>query len=135
MAWDFSTEPEFEEKLSWTRGFVRDEFIPLETLDMDAAAFSRATGPLKEDKNAAVTSSAPQVPFLSSPSRAGNYVTSCNLRVFADEAAEPVPAQNVHTGHSARCMHASCGRVLLQHPVGPVRIVYFWHPTPYLRAD
>ena len=40
---------------------------------------------------------------------AGNYVTSCNLRVFADEAAEPVPAQNVHTGHSARCMHASCG--------------------------
>jgi hypothetical protein len=31
MAWDFSTEPEFEEKLSWMRGFVRDEFIPLET--------------------------------------------------------------------------------------------------------
>ncbi len=44
MAWDFSTEPEFEEKLSWMRGFVRDEFIPLETLDLDAAAFSRATG-------------------------------------------------------------------------------------------
>ncbi len=47
---DFSTEPEFEEKLSWMRGFVRDEFIPLETLDLDAAAFSRVTGPLKEEQ-------------------------------------------------------------------------------------
>ena len=37
MAWGFSTEPEFEEKLSRMRGFVRDEFIPLETLDLDAA--------------------------------------------------------------------------------------------------
>ena len=50
MAWDFSTEPEFEEKLSWMRGFVRDEFILLETLDLDAAAVSRATGPLKEEQ-------------------------------------------------------------------------------------
>ena len=33
MAWDFSTEPEFEAKLEWMRGFVRDEIIPLETLD------------------------------------------------------------------------------------------------------
>jgi acyl-CoA dehydrogenase len=49
-AWDFSTQPEFEEKLSWMRGFVRDEFIPLETLDLDAAAFSRVTGPLKEEQ-------------------------------------------------------------------------------------
>jgi hypothetical protein len=47
---DFSTEPEFEEKLSWMCGSVRDEFIPLETLDLDAAAFSRATGPLKEEQ-------------------------------------------------------------------------------------
>ena len=31
MAWDFSTEPEFEAKLEWMRGFVRDEIIPLET--------------------------------------------------------------------------------------------------------
>lgn len=50
MACDFSTQPEFEEKLSWMRGFVRDEFIPLETLDLDAAAFSRVTGPLKEEQ-------------------------------------------------------------------------------------
>jgi acyl-CoA dehydrogenase len=34
MAWDFSTEPEFEEKLEWMRGFVRDEIIPLELLDL-----------------------------------------------------------------------------------------------------
>jgi acyl-CoA dehydrogenase len=31
MAWDFSTEPEFEEKLEWMRQFVRDEVFPLET--------------------------------------------------------------------------------------------------------
>ena len=50
LAWDFSTEPEFEERLSRMRGFVRDEFIPLETPDLDAAVFSRATGPLKEEQ-------------------------------------------------------------------------------------
>ena len=48
MAWDFSTEPEFEEKLEWMRGFVREEIIPLETLDLDAAAFARAVSPLKD---------------------------------------------------------------------------------------
>src|SRR6266852_169015 len=58
-AWDFSAEPEFEEKLSRIRRFVRDEFIPQETHDLDAAAFSRPTGPLKEEQktaSAAVTS-------------------------------------------------------------------------------
>ena len=35
MAWDFATEPEFEAQLDWMRGFVRDEIIPLETLDLD----------------------------------------------------------------------------------------------------
>lgn len=52
MAWDFSTEPEFEGKLEWMRGFVRDEIIPLETIDLDAAAFERATRPLKEEVKA-----------------------------------------------------------------------------------
>jgi acyl-CoA dehydrogenase len=52
MAWDFSTEPEFEERLEWMRGFVRDEIIPLETLDLDAAAFERAAAPLKEEVKA-----------------------------------------------------------------------------------
>jgi len=32
MAWDFSTEPEFEEKLEWIRNFVRDEVEPLEVI-------------------------------------------------------------------------------------------------------
>ena len=32
MAWDFSTEPEFEKKLDWIRDFVRDEVEPLEVL-------------------------------------------------------------------------------------------------------
>ena len=32
MAWDFSTDPEFESKLEWMRTFVREEIIPLETL-------------------------------------------------------------------------------------------------------
>ncbi|HLI72853.1 MAG TPA: acyl-CoA dehydrogenase family protein [Acidimicrobiales bacterium] len=30
MAWDFSTEPEFQEKLDWMDGFVRDEIEPLD---------------------------------------------------------------------------------------------------------
>ena len=48
MAWDFSTDPEFEEKLKWMRGFVRDEIIPLEALELDRATFDRITAPLKE---------------------------------------------------------------------------------------
>ena len=34
MAWDFETEPEFEEQLVWMRGFVREEIMPIETLDL-----------------------------------------------------------------------------------------------------
>src|SRR6266513_296656 len=48
MAWDFSTEPEFEEKLEWMRTFVRDEIYPLETLDLDENSFRRLTDPLKQ---------------------------------------------------------------------------------------
>jgi hypothetical protein len=32
MAWDFETEPEFEEKLMWMRSFIDSELIPLEPL-------------------------------------------------------------------------------------------------------
>ena len=49
MPWDFETEPEFEEKLEWMRGFVRDEIYPLETLDLDEIAFRRLTDPLKQE--------------------------------------------------------------------------------------
>ncbi|BBG02522.1 MULTISPECIES: acyl-CoA dehydrogenase family protein [Pseudonocardia] len=52
MAWDFSTEPEFEEKLEWMRGFVRDEIIPLETLDLAPVDLDRATAPLKQEVRA-----------------------------------------------------------------------------------
>ena len=49
MAWDFETEPEFEAKLEWMRGFVRDEIIPLETLDLDLDTFNRISAPMKEE--------------------------------------------------------------------------------------
>ncbi len=32
MAWDFSTEPEFEERLTWMRSFVKKEVAPLDLL-------------------------------------------------------------------------------------------------------
>src|SRR6516165_5105787 len=32
MAWDFATEPEFQEKLDWVDAFVRDELEPLDIL-------------------------------------------------------------------------------------------------------
>ena len=35
MAWDFSTEPAFEEKLAWVRDLLRAEIYPLETLEID----------------------------------------------------------------------------------------------------
>ena len=55
MAWDFETEPEFEEKLAWMRQFVREEIIPLETLaerwrtPEGRAVFHQITAPLKEE--------------------------------------------------------------------------------------
>jgi acyl-CoA dehydrogenase len=55
MAWDFQTEPEFEEKLAWMRGFVRDEIMPLETLQHEfrstegRAVLNQIMAPLKEE--------------------------------------------------------------------------------------
>ena len=48
MAWDFSTEPEFEEKLEWMRGFVREEIIPLETLQLEHDTFVALVKPLQQ---------------------------------------------------------------------------------------
>ena len=48
MAWDFSTEPEFEGKLVWMRGFVRDEVFPLETLELTYEQVKEAVRPLQE---------------------------------------------------------------------------------------
>jgi acyl-CoA dehydrogenase len=49
MAWDFSTEPEFEAKLEWMRTFVREEVFPLEVVDFDLAGYERLIAPLKEE--------------------------------------------------------------------------------------
>ncbi len=50
MAWDFSTEPEFQEQLDWMRAFVRDEIWPIETVfdELGQDGFERAMAPLKE---------------------------------------------------------------------------------------
>ncbi len=47
MAWDFSTEPEFQEHLDWMREFVREEIWPLEVLDLDWDQIVRAMEPLQ----------------------------------------------------------------------------------------
>ncbi len=55
MAWDFSTEPEFEAKLDWMRSFMREEIFPLETLadewrsDEGRRAYRAITDPLKDE--------------------------------------------------------------------------------------
>lgn len=48
MAWDFSTDPQFEKQLAWMRDFVRDEIMPLETLDVDYRVIDQLTAPLKK---------------------------------------------------------------------------------------
>ena len=54
MAWDFSTEPAFQEHLDWMRNFVREEIWPLETLvgRLDQAALDRIYAPLQEQVKA-----------------------------------------------------------------------------------
>ena len=50
MAWDFSTDPEFQEKLDWMRTFVREEIWPLETIaaELEFDGLKRAMVPLQE---------------------------------------------------------------------------------------
>lgn len=50
MAWDFSTEPEFQEHLDWMRTLLDDEILPLETLAYDVTddEWDRLTEPLKQ---------------------------------------------------------------------------------------
>jgi acyl-CoA dehydrogenase len=49
VAWDFSTEPEFQEQLDWMRAFVREEIWPIEAVyeELGPDGFERATEPLK----------------------------------------------------------------------------------------
>src|SRR5215212_6995693 len=50
MAWDFSTEPEFQEQLDWMRDSVREEIWPIETVfdELGQAGFERVIAPLRE---------------------------------------------------------------------------------------
>ena len=54
MAWDFSTEPEFQSKLDWMRKFVSEQVWPLETLidELGFEGLQRALGPLQEEVKA-----------------------------------------------------------------------------------
>jgi acyl-CoA dehydrogenase len=52
MSWDFSTEPEFQEKLDWMERFVREEVWPLEVIDTDLEGFQRLVAPLQEQVKA-----------------------------------------------------------------------------------
>jgi acyl-CoA dehydrogenase len=49
VAWDFSTEPEFEGKLAWMRQVVRDDIIPLETLSLSYDAMLEALRPVQAE--------------------------------------------------------------------------------------
>jgi acyl-CoA dehydrogenase len=52
MAWDFSTEPEFERELVWMRDFVREEVFPLETLSLEYDQILRVIRPLQDEVKA-----------------------------------------------------------------------------------
>jgi acyl-CoA dehydrogenase len=52
MAWDFSTDAQYEEQLAWMREFVREEVFPLETLDLDHEQILAAMRPLQEQVKA-----------------------------------------------------------------------------------
>jgi acyl-CoA dehydrogenase len=51
LAWDFSTEPEFQRKLDWMAEFVRAEVWPLETVfdELGQDGFERAIAPLRDE--------------------------------------------------------------------------------------
>jgi acyl-CoA dehydrogenase len=49
MAWDFSTDPDFQAELDWMAEFVREEIWPLETIfgELGQDGFDRALAPLQ----------------------------------------------------------------------------------------
>jgi acyl-CoA dehydrogenase len=49
VAWDFSTEPEFAEQLAWMREVVRDELIPLETLELTPHQLRHVLAPVQDE--------------------------------------------------------------------------------------
>ncbi|TMM01466.1 MAG: acyl-CoA dehydrogenase [Actinobacteria bacterium] len=54
MAWDFSTEPQFQRQLDWMRGFVRERVWPLETVldELGPEGLERAMAPLRDEVKA-----------------------------------------------------------------------------------
>ncbi|NQX87284.1 MAG: acyl-CoA dehydrogenase family protein [Halioglobus sp.] len=50
MAWDFETDPAFQDKLDWVRRFVEEELIPLEPImgDFTEAQWTAVQEPLKQ---------------------------------------------------------------------------------------
>jgi acyl-CoA dehydrogenase len=54
MPWDFSTEPEFQAKLDWMNGFVRERIWPLETVieELGWDGLTRAIKPLQDEVKA-----------------------------------------------------------------------------------
>jgi acyl-CoA dehydrogenase len=49
MAWDFETEPEFEEKLAWMRSFMKEEIFPIETLNLTHEQLIKFIRPLQDE--------------------------------------------------------------------------------------
>lgn len=47
MAWDFSTDPDFELELDWVRALVRDDLEPLDGLALPSGQLERALVPIK----------------------------------------------------------------------------------------
>lgn len=54
MAWDFSTEPDFQQKLDWMRQFLDEEILPLETLahELGEQQWNQLCDPLKQQVKA-----------------------------------------------------------------------------------
>src|SRR3954470_20248529 len=52
MAWDFSTDPDYERQLEWADAFVREQLWPLEALfvagELDMQQLDRAVAPMKD---------------------------------------------------------------------------------------
>src|SRR5207248_8717429 len=48
VSFDFSVEPEYQEKLDWARRFIDEEILPLEVAGLSEEQLARAIGPLQQ---------------------------------------------------------------------------------------
>ena len=89
MAWDFETEPEFEEQLAWMREFTREEIFPIETLELSYEDVLKVIAPLQDEVRQRGLWAAHLPPECSARAPLGHWCSGTTPRTRATPSCSP----------------------------------------------